>query len=211
MNGNSWAGELYRQHSPLVCACVCIWEREGEERRIEGRDSAAVARAVIQITAVLPSSDASHYFTCSLWFFLSTTHPLDPPRGNLQCCRDSLAAAASEGENRRNEREAEPDRSITLIQKREAAEEMRQGYCHIFFLSYLAFVRIQFNLKIQKWSIWLVRSLEELEPHPSHLRSGELIEGTAGVVWPHQGLLFPPICREKCSYFEWGLPTLPDN
>lgn len=60
-----------------ACVCMCVSERE-RERQMERRDSAAEARAVIQITAVLSSSDTSYYLTCSFWFFISTTVPLDP-------------------------------------------------------------------------------------------------------------------------------------
>lgn len=60
--------------------------RERERERTEKRDS-AVARALTEITAVLFSSAASCYlvyFASGLGFF-SSTHPLDPPRGNLYC------------------------------------------------------------------------------------------------------------------------------
>lgn len=70
--------------------------RERERGRTEKRDSAgAVARALTEITAVLFSSDASRYlvsFASGLGFF-SSTHPLDPPRGNLYCVVVTAATA----------------------------------------------------------------------------------------------------------------------
>lgn len=210
MNGNSWAGELYRQHSLLVCACV--YER-GRGRELGGgverRDSAAIARAVIQITTVLSSSNASHYSACSLWFLISTTHPLDPLRGNLQHCRDSPAAAAWEGENRRNGREGEKlSQTDRWYWYRRERQQKRCGKAVAKFFFYhngsvylgntqlINRTRLEFSsittttfrskVRIAIWrDSWFGLDTSRTTPS-SHI-------------------------QEKCSPFEWGLSTLPNN
>lgn len=152
---NEWQQLSWRTLSATLPACVSAWERERareRERESEGRkekrDSVgAVAEAV---TAVLSSSDASLYrfILLVLSVFLSMPHPLDPPRGNLQCCRDSLAATAWEGENSRNKREREKQRQTDRLHwyRRERQQKKGGEAVAAFFLSYYVFKKTQSDL-----------------------------------------------------------------
>lgn len=104
MNGNSWAGELYRQ---LVCVCVCLSVCPLSVCALRFRSSSyqnSLSGHSAEITAVLPASLTGLFLTCPPWpFFKPFLFPrLWILKHNVLPCgflyhRDSLAATAKGG------------------------------------------------------------------------------------------------------------------
>lgn len=140
MNGNSWAGELYRQRSSLlVCVCVCACVRFRRSCNQSGLSGDSLCRA--HCCPLLLSHWPLFSFTLpsALSFFSSATRPagfFSP--GSLGYCGTALSWLAgrhckerSEQEAGGNERERSWDRLIDYSDTEESHRESR-GSCSIF-------------------------------------------------------------------------------
>lgn len=173
MNGNSWAGELYRQHSLIVCVCVydctCVRQRE-RERDSGGAATRAVSLGNLseELTAVLSSSTTGLFSVSSaFWFFfiLRLALWISPSSWkSLQRCRDSPAATAREGESRRKKRERErsQDRPIDYTET-EKRGTRREETC-IFLIAFCLKRRLSLTCTGVLWSIWFMSVLWKVSP-----------------------------------------------
>lgn len=161
---NEWQ-QLSRR---TLSATLPARERARERERTEKRGSAgAVARALSEITTVLFSSDASRYlvyFTSGVGFF-SSTHPLDPPCGNLYCVvvtQRLLLHEKERIEEKEREREAETDQiDSTDTEERGSRREEARLLQHFFYILILK----------RKRELTCMESFEALKPRSSKVRT----------------------------------------
>lgn len=147
MNANSWAGELYRQHSLLVCVCVrmCVRLRRSCNQSSLSGQSLCRAHCCPLFLRCWP---LFNFLPSTLLLFSLTTCPVDffPPSFGKTfaelCCRDLPAATAREGESRRKkEKKTEKLRQTnrSLLYRGERHWE-RTCSSSVFPFSLLAFV-----------------------------------------------------------------------